>query len=109
MTIVTNDTFWYFRGPFTLSVAVRYAIKSIAKHCKIKMTQFWKILTMRARPHFPNWFMMMLCYLGAFSDFNKLNTSSDMGVGGVPQRAVLPHFPLLNRTPGKIAYTALLM
>ena len=30
----------------------------------------------------------------AFRDFNKLNTFLILGVGGVPQRAVLPNFPL---------------
>ena len=53
---------------------------------------------MRARLHFPNGLMIILCHLGAFSDFNKLNTFSDIGVGGVPQRALLPppHFPLIT-------------
>ena len=60
----------------------------------MKMTEFSKILTMCARLHFPNWFLMILCTLGAFSDFSKLNTFSDIWVGGVPQRAVFPHLPL---------------
>ena len=48
---------------------------------------------MRARLHFPNGLMMILCHLGAFGDFNKLNAFSDIGVGGVPQRALPPpHF-----------------
>ena len=37
---------------------------------------------------------MILCYLGTFSEFSGMNTFSDIRVGGVPQRAVLPHFPL---------------
>ena len=51
---------------------------------------------MHAQVYFPNCFLIILCYLGAFSDIDKPNAFSDIGVVGVPQRAVFLHFPLIN-------------
>ena len=71
-----DSSFCYFRIPFIFSVAHRYAIKRIPRHIKIKMDEFSKLLMMRAEVHFPNWFLIILCYLGTFSDFNKMNIFS---------------------------------
>ena len=86
-------------GPFMFSVALKYAIKRTERDIlKIKMAYLSKILTMHAQVQFPNWFPMIQCHLRTFSSFIRLNVFfSDIWVGGVPQRAVIPIFPYIRR------------